>query len=377
MSQLRGEPIKLLPKVEDIPCIETSDTERLCQHPVVSVQMITYNHEPYIREAVEGIMMQQANFEYELIIGEDASPDNTRAICFELQKKYPDRIRILWSECNVGAGANGLRVGAASRGEFVAFCEGDDYWTDPLKLQKQVNIMRMYPNVSLCFTNGRVLIQKTGELREPKLSKEYPIGIISGRVFSQNEFLFLHTATVLIRTSMWEQVRQMEIFAWSLFLGDMTLFYALALLGDVFFLNEMTEVYRIHSGGITSKNFNEVLRDGVLVQYYIETKQCQHSITLQMRNLRNLFMLRCLIASNRRGKACQKAISEILTNPVLCEFAHGISADILILMARCHLLTEKRFYVIWKFRYGWNGIRHGLFRRIRACLGLRSLFVKQ
>ena len=147
---LRGEPIKVFDgDPMDIPCIETSDPEKLCKHPVVSVHMITYNHEPYIRQAIEGVMMQKTNFEFELVIGEDCSQDKTREICFEYQKKYPDKIRVLWWHENLQkvshpAGGNGRRTTAHCRGEFIAFCEGDDYWIDPLKLQKQVDVMGFF-----------------------------------------------------------------------------------------------------------------------------------------------------------------------------------------------------------------------------------------
>ena len=153
---LRGEPIGVREgNLMDIPCIETSDAEKLCKHPIVSVNMITYNHEPYIRQAIEGVMMQKTDFEFELVIGEDASTDKTREICFEYQKKYPDKIRILWWHENLEkvkhpAGGNPKRTMAHCRGEFIAFCEGDDYWIDPFKLQKQVDVMRKYPNVGLC-----------------------------------------------------------------------------------------------------------------------------------------------------------------------------------------------------------------------------------
>ena len=159
---LRGEPIGVYEgDPMDIPCIETSDSERLCRYPVVSVHMITYNHEPDIRQAIEGVMMQKTDFEFELVIGEDASTDKTREICFEYQKRYPDKIRVLWWHENLGkvghpAGGNATRTTAHCRGEFIAFCEGDDYWIDPLKLQKQVNAMRQFPSVGYCVTGAKV-----------------------------------------------------------------------------------------------------------------------------------------------------------------------------------------------------------------------------
>ena len=153
---LRGEPIDLFDGDPiEIPCIETSDPEKLCKHPVVSVHMITYNHEHYIRRAIEGVMMQKTDFDFELVIGEDCSQDKTREICFECQKKYPDKIRVLWWHENVSKfGGNDRRVTTRCRGEFIAFCEGDDWWIDETKLQKQVNAMRKYPEVGLCFTDG-------------------------------------------------------------------------------------------------------------------------------------------------------------------------------------------------------------------------------
>ena len=87
-EMLRGEPIKVFEGDSmNIPCIETSDAEKLCKHPIVSVHMLAYNHEPYIRQAIEGVMMQQTDFEFELVIGEDCSTDKTREICFEYQKR--------------------------------------------------------------------------------------------------------------------------------------------------------------------------------------------------------------------------------------------------------------------------------------------------
>ena len=165
---LRGEPIKVFegdPK--DIPCIETSDSERLCKKPVVSVHMITYNHEPYIRQAIEGVMMQKTDFEFELVIGEDASTDKTREICFEYQKRYPDKIRVLWWHENVSRyGGNARRVTAHCRGEFIAICEGDDYWIDPFKLQKQVDVMRNYPNVGFCFCGSKLFYQSENRFED-------------------------------------------------------------------------------------------------------------------------------------------------------------------------------------------------------------------
>jgi glycosyltransferase involved in cell wall biosynthesis len=130
--------------------------------PLVSVKMITYNHAPYIAQAIEGILIQKTNFPIELVIGEDCSTDGTREIVFEYQKKYPDIIRVITSEQNVGMKKNGYRTMKACRGKYIAFCEGDDYWTHPEKLQKQVDHMESHPECGLVYSSYDVFHLKTG-----------------------------------------------------------------------------------------------------------------------------------------------------------------------------------------------------------------------
>lgn len=119
--------------------------------PLLSIVTITYNHEPYIRKCIEGVLMQQVNFTMEFIIAEDCSTDGTLAICKEYAEKYPNLIQLITSENNVGAIANERRAMKAVKGKYIAFCEGDDYWTDPLKLQKQVDFLEENPEYSVTF----------------------------------------------------------------------------------------------------------------------------------------------------------------------------------------------------------------------------------
>ena len=237
-----------------IPCHETSDAERLCKHPVVSVKMITYNHEPYIRQAIEGVMMQKTDFEFELVIGEDCSTDKTREICFEYQKKYPDKIRVLWSEENLcqhphPAGDNSRRTVAHCRGEFVAFCEGDDYWTDPTKLQRQVDVMRRYPDVSFCVHRFVELIN--GVFSHP-MKKEHLARMATylaaspdtdGFKFSRDapHDLGYHTATVMYRKTLFDQ----DFYDRAKFHCDMVMFHAALRKGEGYFINREMSVYRI------------------------------------------------------------------------------------------------------------------------------------
>lgn len=151
-------------KADEIPCQEISDPAVLSKTPLVSVKMITYNHELYIAQAIEGVLMQKTDFPIELIIGEDCSTDKTREIVFDYQKKYPEIIRVITSEENVGARKNSLRSYEACRGKYIALCEGDDYWHHPLKLQKQVNFLESHPDYGMVHSNSHLLWEKTGEL---------------------------------------------------------------------------------------------------------------------------------------------------------------------------------------------------------------------
>jgi len=133
----------------EIPCREISDPAVLSKTPIVSVKMITYNHEPYIAQAIEGVVKQETEYPFELIIGEDCSTDGTREIVLDYQRKYPDIIRVVISDKNVGIKKNGRRTSKLCRGKYKAWCEGDDYWHHSKKLQKQVDYLEAHPEVGL------------------------------------------------------------------------------------------------------------------------------------------------------------------------------------------------------------------------------------
>ena len=112
---------------------------------MVSVAVVTYKHEAYIREALDSILMQQVNFLYEIVVGDDCSPDRTPEILREYAQRYPDRFVLLLREKNMGASANSYYIKCHCRGRYIAQLEGDDFWTDPHKLQKQVDFLEAHP----------------------------------------------------------------------------------------------------------------------------------------------------------------------------------------------------------------------------------------
>ena len=133
-------------------------------HPLVSVHMLVYNHRPYVAQAIEGVLRQQTSFSFQLVIGEDCSTDGTREIVWEYQRRHPEVIRVVTSDHNVGARANSIRVHAACIGKYIAYCDGDDFWHHPQKLQMQVDYLENHPECGLVHTDADWLLAKTGEM---------------------------------------------------------------------------------------------------------------------------------------------------------------------------------------------------------------------
>lgn len=130
----------------------------------VSVALITYNHEAFIEESLQGALNQNAPFEYEIVIGEDCSTDNTRDILVEYHRKYPDKIRLILHQQNQGATKNFVTTIQACRGEYIALLEGDDYWISPDKLRVQAEFLDTHPETAFCFTDTLALDNETGKI---------------------------------------------------------------------------------------------------------------------------------------------------------------------------------------------------------------------
>ncbi len=148
--------------------------------PVVSVCLITYNHASHIRECLDGILMQETNFPFEICIGEDDSADGTREICVEYAEKHPDRVRlILRSQSESGREAyvaqgnyNYVETLRACRGKYFADADGDDVWLDPLKLQKQFDVMESDPSLCLVHSDCAVYDECSGNIISPHIQRD-------------------------------------------------------------------------------------------------------------------------------------------------------------------------------------------------------------
>jgi glycosyltransferase involved in cell wall biosynthesis len=117
--------------------------------PLVSICCATYNHEKYLAQAMNSFLMQKVSFPIEIVIGEDCSTDGTPQIVREYAERFPGLVKVITSDANVGAVPNALRIWAAASGKYIALCEGDDYWTDPQKLQRQVTFLEQNPDFAI------------------------------------------------------------------------------------------------------------------------------------------------------------------------------------------------------------------------------------
>jgi glycosyltransferase involved in cell wall biosynthesis len=137
---------------------EAADWTRLPGQPDISVGIVTFNHEAYLAQALDSVLLQDISCSYEVVIYEDCSSDRTREIALDYQRRFPDRIRVLYSDRNLGVAENVRRGLAACRGRYIAGLDGDDFWTHPQKLQKQFQALEARPEINLCITRGHRLM---------------------------------------------------------------------------------------------------------------------------------------------------------------------------------------------------------------------------
>ncbi len=219
------------------------------QAPLVSIKMITYNHAPFIAQAIEGVLQQKTNFPFELIIGEDCSTDGTREIVLEYQKKYPDIIRMVTSDKNVGMKKNSLRTMKACQGKYIAYCEGDDYWQRPDKLQKQADYLDNHPECGLVYSSYDVYHVASGEkisdfikYRKIKMVVNPNISdIVDGKNNPQ-------TCTVMARRNLCEQIIESDAYlhkSENFLMGDTQLWAEMATKARLYCIPESLATYNI------------------------------------------------------------------------------------------------------------------------------------
>lgn len=237
--------------------------------PLVSISMVTYNHEAYIAQAIEGVLMQKTDFQYELVIGEDCSLDNTRKICIEYKEKYPDKIKLLLPAKNLGITQNFLAIMQACSGKYIAQCDGDDFWTDSQKLQKQVDILEQNEQYTICMHDSTCYREAENSYKkEPPPS--YLVSGNDGFEFTYAEWAkiwFGNTLTWLYRKDRLPNNMHDVTSKYHIFIDMHLLHYIMNDNSLGYYLKDDMATYRIHFKGVWSgKNRENQLKTDI--KYY-------------------------------------------------------------------------------------------------------------
>ena len=221
---------------------------------MVSIRCLTYNHSGFIRQCLEGFVNQKTHFRFEAIVHDDASTDGTDEIIKEYAEKYPDIIKPIYESENQYSKKDGSLariINAHLKGKYVAMCEGDDFWTDPYKLQKQVDYLEAHPQCVMCCSDAHILTDK-GEL---DWSRYYNDRVVPTHDIIMGGGLYLHTASLTYRRELLDNNIPLCHVA------DYPLQIYASLLGDVYYFAEKQVAYRYCIGQSWTSTINQLQFD--------------------------------------------------------------------------------------------------------------------
>ena len=253
---------------------------------LVSVVMITYGHEKFIKHAIDGVLAQEVNFQVELLIVNDCSPDNTELII----NLYNKHSKVNWinytkHQINIGSMPNFIWALQRAKGKYIALCEGDDYWTDPSKLQKQVDFLEANEEYGMCGHRVRNLNDDI-ESNEPDINIE-----ISTEAILEKGPL-MATCSMLMRNNF---TKEEYSFLYKSSLGDWAIVLIHSQKSKIKKLNEIMAVYRIHDGGVYSKNdIKDKIQKNiqfqlVIIEHFPQYKKIVEQFIDNKKNFYNLY----------------------------------------------------------------------------------------
>jgi RimJ/RimL family protein N-acetyltransferase/glycosyltransferase involved in cell wall biosynthesis len=213
-----------------------------------SVFVMVYNHEKYIAECLDGILMQKCNYNFDIVVGEDCSTDNSREILLDYQNRFPGKFKLLLHETNIGAAKNQMEVFKNCKGKYIAMCEGDDYWTDSLKLQKQVDFLEANEDCVLIHSDI-FLKNNSGEYIKSlkniisKIIRRHNGANVVKHLIKGN---YIMSVTVLMaKNALFKALENIAKNDNKIAPIDYTIFLELSKLGKIHYQQEKTAVYRI------------------------------------------------------------------------------------------------------------------------------------
>ena len=258
------------------------ESDEIVREPLVSVTVLVYNAEKYLRKCFDGIVMQKVTFPFEVIVGEDCSTDKSREICLEYQKKYPKLFRLILHEKNQGLIGNVLSVNKLIRGLFATSIGGDDYWCYDKKLQIQVDYLSSHSDVGLCYTNVITCNDEGVEDNVPLLEIESLPKSFEEQLFSA---CYMAPNTWMSRAEVYDRISEQQ--SW---FTDESLATALDFLHEskMHFIDVVTTVYRHHEGSLSAqtdvkKMWKYVCGIMKMQVYYAEKYHCSEELIMKLK----------------------------------------------------------------------------------------------
>ena len=245
---------------------------------MISVVVITYNQEATISRTLDSILMQQCHVPYEIVIGEDCSTDNTRAICQSYAEKHPEIIRLICNQQNKGIVDNYFDCLLACRGKYIADCAGDDFWTDPQKLEKELCVMEAHDNVSMVITNWQYFDEKS-QKSIPSQQRQHaaitPGHDLLKAIITQYNMSVFHLCTGLYRADVFRKAYEDDTYLFrnkDFCSEDIQIAFSMALHGDIAYLPDITLSYSLGQGTVSNttddvKQFRFVKKMTDLIHY--------------------------------------------------------------------------------------------------------------
>lgn len=297
----------------------------------LSIAILTYNHENYIEKALNSVLNQKIDYEYEIIVGDDFSNDKTREILLKFKEKYPEKIKLIFRSKNIGIASNVIDIFKKCTGEYIALLEGDDYWINDLKLKKQVEYLDKNKEYSGIAHQNIVINQEEKIINKPELFKK---NIKFSLEKLEKEGLLYQTASLMFRNIFnYEEDKLNLIKEINEKIVDLTLAIILLTKGNIYILNEYMSVYRIDTTEKSSSSSAKASRNLKLFynEYYEYLEKLEKVLLnneFELYFLKSSILLGMIINSLKN-----KELKEIFIK-IICKKEIKISKQVLISLGK-------------------------------------------